>query len=179
MAGPDGLSPALAYIGLGSNLADPRAQVLSALEDLARLPGCALRQRSGLYATRPVGPIDQPEFVNAVAAITTTLTPPQLLAALQGIEQAHGRARDGTRWGPRTLDLDLLVYGETRMQTPALQLPHPEIARRAFVLVPLAELAPAGLLIPGQGYLGELLAALADRDGVRPIPDPPNPEHPD
>ena len=176
MAGPEEPSAVLVYVGLGSNLADPRAQVLSALDDLAKLPGCTLQRRSSLYATSPVGPVDQPEFVNAVASLATTLTPWELLAVLQGIEQAHGRVRDGTRWGPRTLDLDLLVFGEKQIQTADLQLPHPELARRAFVLVPLAEIAPAGLLVPGHGHLGELLAALEDRGGVRRIPDPVDPE---
>lgn len=171
MAGPDQGLPLIAYVGLGSNLADPLAQVHGALEALAAITGCSRVRRSSLYATSPVGPVVQPAFVNAVAALTTRLAPLDLLAALQGIERAHGRVRDGTRWGPRTLDLDLLLYGELQLRTPDLELPHPEIARRAFVLVPLAEIAPAGLLLPGQGRLGELLAALADADDIRRIPD--------
>ena len=173
MTGPDRGGSVLAYVGIGSNLADPRAQVRSALAALAGLAGCRFGRRSSLYATRPVGPVEQPEFVNAVASLATGLAPLDLLAALQGIERDHGRVRDGTRWGPRTLDLDLLLVGELQLQTPELELPHPEMARRAFVLVPLAEIAPAGLLIPGQGSLGELLAALADADasGIRRIPD--------
>jgi 2-amino-4-hydroxy-6-hydroxymethyldihydropteridine diphosphokinase len=145
--------------------------VRRALAELGTIPGCAPGPRSSLYASSPVGPVDQPEFVNAVAAVTTTLAPLALLAALQAIEQAHDRVRDGTRWGPRTLDLDLLICGESQLHTPALELPHPEIARRAFVLVPLAEIAPAGLLIPGQGRLDELLAARDDAADIRPIPD--------
>ncbi len=161
----------MAYIGLGSNLADPQTQVLRALDELALIPGCTLCGRSSLYATAPVGPVAQPQFVNAAAVIATTLTPPALLAALQAIEHAHGRVRDGVRWGPRSLDLDLLVFGELTLNTPALVLPHPEIARRAFVLVPLAEIAPSRLLIPGQGLLRDLLAALNSPYAVQRIPD--------
>ena len=163
--------PVMAYIGLGSNLADPPAQVLRALDELALMPGCTLCFRSSLYATAPVGPVAQPPFVNAAASIATTLTPPALLAALQAIEHAHGRARDGVRWGPRSLDLDLLVFGELTLHTPDLVLPHPEIARRAFVLVPLAEIAPSRLLIPGQGLLVDLVAALDGPHEVHRIAD--------
>ncbi|WP_295448502.1 2-amino-4-hydroxy-6-hydroxymethyldihydropteridine diphosphokinase [uncultured Thiodictyon sp.] len=171
MAVPERRCTVLAYIGLGSNLDDPRAQLCRAIHELAGLPGCTLRARSSLYATAPLGPVAQPEFVNAVAVLTTKLTPLALLGALQGIERDHGRVRDGARWGPRTLDLDLLLYGDWQLQLPGLTLPHPEMARRAFVLVPLAEIAPAGLLIPGQGDLAGLLAARDDRDGIRPLPD--------
>jgi 2-amino-4-hydroxy-6-hydroxymethyldihydropteridine diphosphokinase len=171
MAGCDRLTATVAYIGLGSNLADPRAQVLRAIAELAEIPGCTLCRRSSLYATAPVGPVDQPDFVNAAAAIATPLAPAELLAALQGIERAHGRVRDGARWGPRTLDLDLLVYGELMLRAPDLELPHPEIRHRAFVLVPLAEIAPESLLIPGQGHLFDLLDGLRDPPMVRLIPD--------
>jgi 2-amino-4-hydroxy-6-hydroxymethyldihydropteridine diphosphokinase len=175
MAAPNrpapGLAPALAYIGLGSNLADPGAQIRRAFDALAALPGCTLCARSSLYATRPIGPVDQPEFMNAAAALTTTHQPLDLLAALQGIEQAQGRVRDGTRWGPRTLDLDLLLFDALRLHLPGLDLPHPELARRAFVLVPLAEIAPPGLLIPGHGALADLIAALGEPDGIRRIRD--------
>lgn len=169
MTSPDHPPSVMAYIGLGSNLADPCAQVLRAMDALAALPGCTLCFRSSLYATSPVGPVQQPDFVNAVVSLATTLTPHALLAALQGIERDQGRVRDGTRWGPRTLDLDLLVFGESQLALPGLVLPHPEIAGRAFVLVPLAEIAPAGLSIPGQGHLDGLLAALTDRGDVRLI----------
>ncbi|WP_295384400.1 2-amino-4-hydroxy-6-hydroxymethyldihydropteridine diphosphokinase [uncultured Thiodictyon sp.] len=167
MAAPE--PPVLAYIGLGSNLDDPRAQVARAMDELAGLPGCTLAARSSLYATAPVGPVAQPDFVNAVVALATTLAPLALLGALQGLERDHGRVRDGTRWGPRTLDLDLLLFGDLQIHLPGLVLPHPEMRRRAFVLVPLAEIAPGGLPIPGQGPLAELLAALDDRDWIRPV----------
>jgi 2-amino-4-hydroxy-6-hydroxymethyldihydropteridine diphosphokinase len=170
MAAPERDRAVLAYIGLGSNLDDPRAQVSRAIGELAGLPGCTLCGRSSLYATAPLGPVAQPPFVNAVVSLATGLAPLALLGALQGIERDHGRVRDGTRWGPRTLDLDLLIFGDLQLQLPGLTLPHPEMARRAFVLVPLAEIAPAGLLIPGQGPLAAWLAALGDRDGIRPLP---------
>jgi 2-amino-4-hydroxy-6-hydroxymethyldihydropteridine diphosphokinase len=160
----------IAYIGLGSNLADPRGQVRGAMDEIARLPGGILCLRSSLYATMPVGPVEQPAFVNAVVSVATTLAPLVLLRALQAIEQDHGRTRDGVRWGPRTLDLDLLLYGEETLALPDLALPHPEIANRAFVLVPLAEIAPAGLIVPGQGRVADLLAARGDLTDVRPIP---------
>lgn len=168
--GAEGLPPGLAYVGLGSNLEDPKGQVLTALKGLAALPGCALIARSDLFATTPVGPVPQPEYVNAVAALATRISPIELLRALQVIERAQGRRRDGTRWGPRTLDLDLLLYDDRHLCGPRLRLPHPEIHRRAFVLVPLAQIAPAGLVIPGQGRLGDLLAACPPDLGMRPIP---------
>lgn len=148
------------YIGLGANLADPRAQVERAVQALARLPSSRLVQVSRLYRTAPVGPADQPDYINAAARLNTRLAPQALLGALQGIERDHGRVRDGTRWGPRTLDLDILVFGSRRVSEPGLTLPHPEVHRRAFVLVPLAEVAPADLDIPGQGRLAALLAAV-------------------
>lgn len=163
--------PVAAYIGLGSNLGDPRVQVCRAIEALARLEDCTLCGRSSLYGTTPVGPMPQPDYVNAVVSLTTRLTPLGLLTALQGIEHDHGRVRDGTRWGPRTLDLDLLLYGDLRLRLPDLVLPHPELANRAFVLVPLAEIAPTALLVPGLGHPRDLLAARGDRGGVRLIPD--------
>jgi 2-amino-4-hydroxy-6-hydroxymethyldihydropteridine diphosphokinase len=173
MPAPEGGPGAIAYIGLGSNLADPRAQVLAAFGALAALPGCTLLARSALYATTPVGPVDQPDFVNAAARLTTRLSPRSLLVALQEIERGQGRVRDGTRWGPRTLDLDLLMYDGLELDEPGLALPHPELGKRAFVLAPLAEIAPADLEIPGQGRLAHLLAACpaAGGEGVRRIPD--------
>jgi len=163
----------LAYVGLGSNLGGPREQVLAALRELGALPGCTLVARSSLYATTPVGPIEQPDYVNAVAALTTQLPPLDLLSALQGVEGAHGRRREGSRWGPRTLDLDLLVYGHRRLREPGLELPHPEMHRRAFVLVPLAEIAPEWLEIPGRGRLADLLAACPQDARMRRIPEAP------
>jgi 2-amino-4-hydroxy-6-hydroxymethyldihydropteridine diphosphokinase len=158
----------VAYIGLGANLGRPRQQVECAIEELAALPQSRLVGVSRLYRTAPVGPQDQPDFVNAAVRLDTALTPQSLLEHMQRIERAHGRVRDGSRWGPRTLDLDLLLFGDLRCAVPGLHLPHPEIARRAFVLAPLADIAPPTLLISGQGRLDALLAAV-DRDGVLPL----------
>jgi len=167
-ARPSASAPVTAYVGLGSNLDDPQARVRRALDALATLPATRLVSASLLYATAPVGPQDQPDYVNAVARLATELTPSDLLAALLGIEAAQGRQRDGTRWGPRTLDLDLLLHGQARLALAGLHLPHPQIRHRAFVLVPLADVAPPDLNVPGQGILGDLLRA-CPADGVRPI----------
>ncbi len=130
-----------AYIGLGSNLHDPAAQLDEACRRLALLPGVVLTKVSSYYATPPVGVRDQPWFVNAVAAIRTTLTAEDLLAALLHLEAAMGRVRT-QRWGPRLVDLDILLYDNDVIHTDRLQVPHPEMASRGFVLVPLAEIAP-------------------------------------
>jgi 2-amino-4-hydroxy-6-hydroxymethyldihydropteridine diphosphokinase len=147
----------LAYIGLGSNLAGPREQVERGLDALGRLPQSALRQRSRLYRSAPWGIHDQPEFVNAVAAVETGLPPDALMNALLEIERESGRKRNGDRWGPRILDLDLLLYAERLIDQPGLHVPHPHLHERAFVLLPLAEIAPA-LQIPGRGSISELMA---------------------
>ncbi|MBK1632791.1 2-amino-4-hydroxy-6-hydroxymethyldihydropteridine diphosphokinase [Thiohalocapsa halophila] len=160
--------PEVAYIGLGANLDGPREHVERAAVALTALPSSRLEGVSRLYRTAPVGPADQPDYINAAARLVTRLPPRALLTALQGIERAHGRVRDGTRWGPRTLDLDILVFGRRQVTWPGLVLPHPEIHRRAFVLVPLTEVAPADLGIPGQGRLDGLLAAVP-KDGVAPL----------
>jgi len=146
-----------AYIGLGSNLADPRAQVERALQSLARLPQTRLLRSSRLYRSAPWGVLDQPEFINAAAALDTALSPHDLMQALLGIEREAGRDRGGERWGPRILDLDLLQYGALRLAEPGLQLPHPHLHERAFVLLPLAEIAPH-LDVPGRGPISALLA---------------------
>lgn len=130
-----------AYIGLGSNLDGPRAHVTRALQELAALPLTYLAEHSSLYASAPVGPQDQPDFINAVACVFTRLSPLALLDQLQALEQRHRRVRQ-RHWGPRTLDLDLLLYANLEWQTPRLTLPHPAMRERAFVLVPLAEFAP-------------------------------------
>jgi 2-amino-4-hydroxy-6-hydroxymethyldihydropteridine diphosphokinase len=130
-----------AYIGLGSNLRDPAAQLAEACRRLALVPGIEIRRMSSFYATPPVGVADQPWFVNAVAALRTTLSPEDLLAALLQIEADMGRIR-GQRWGPRLVDLDLLLYDNDVICTETLQVPHPEMANRGFVLIPLAEIAP-------------------------------------
>ncbi len=164
--------PETVYVGLGANLDDPRAHVERAASDLTKLRLSGLEGLSWLYRTTPVGPADQPDYINAAARLSTWLRPQALLAALQEIERRHGRVRDGSRWGPRTLDLDILLFGARRVAGPALTLPHPEIRRRAFVLVPLAEVAPAALDIPGQGRLDALLAAVpkAGVAALAPIP---------
>jgi 2-amino-4-hydroxy-6-hydroxymethyldihydropteridine diphosphokinase len=167
-ARPSASASVTAYVGLGSNLDDPQARVRRALDALETLPDTRLVSASPLYATAPVGPQDQPDYVNAVARLATELTPSDLLAALLGIEAAQGRRRDGTRWGPRTLDLDLLLHGQARLALAGLHLPHPQIRRRAFVLIPLADVAPSDLEIPGQGILADLLRA-CPADGVRRI----------
>lgn len=132
----------ITYIGLGSNLASPIEQVRQALEGLATLPLSRLVISSSLYASRPVGPQDQPDFINAVAALETRLSPLALLDQLQALEQQHRRRRQ-RHWGPRTLDLDLLLYGNELIETPRLSVPHPQMTARAFVLAPLAEIAPS------------------------------------
>jgi 2-amino-4-hydroxy-6-hydroxymethyldihydropteridine diphosphokinase len=159
---------AVVYIGLGANLNNPARQVEHAIGELAALPQSRLGAVSRLYRTAPLGPQDQPHFVNAAVRLDSALTPPALLEALQGIERAHGRVRDGRRWGPRTLDLDLLLHGDLNSRQPGLTLPHPEIHRRAFVLVPLLDIAPPTLLVPGQGVLAELLERCGD-DGIEPL----------
>lgn len=156
-----------AFIGLGSNRDDPAARVLWAIERLRALPRSTGLRASGLYLTPPWGMVDQPDFVNAVAALDTTLEPLELLDELQALETAAGRRREGERWGPRVLDLDLLLYGDRQMETPRLTVPHPRMHERAFVLVPLLELAP-GVLIPGHGPAARCLDRL-DRAGIRPL----------
>jgi 2-amino-4-hydroxy-6-hydroxymethyldihydropteridine diphosphokinase len=158
---------ALAYIGLGSNLDGPLDQVRRALDALDRLPDSRCVARSRCYWSAPLGPPDQPWYVNAVAQIATRLAPEALLAALQEIEARHGRVRAGAvRWGPRPLDLDLLLYADRVSVGATLCLPHPGLARRAFVLYPLLEIAGPGLRIPGLGELGALCQAIP-RDGLR------------
>ena len=140
----------VAYIGLGSNLQDPAAQVNLAFERLDEIPDTELSGRSSLYRSAPFGPVEQPDFVNAVAAIQTALPALILLEHLQRIEREQGRVRGAERWGPRIIDLDLLVYGNAEIATAELTVPHPGIALRNFVLLPLRELAP-DLLIPKLG----------------------------
>lgn len=151
------MTQVLAYIGLGSNLEQPLDQLQRALSELQQIPRSSLQDKASFYLSSPMGPADQPDFINSVAALHTELPPLDLLDQLQRIEQAHGRER-GLRWGPRTLDLDLLLYGEQVIQNNRLSVPHPGIGERAFVLLPLAELAP-DLEIPGLGTVSDLLAA--------------------
>ncbi len=154
-----------AYIALGSNLADPRQQIAQAFEALAGLPHTRLVARSSLYRSAPMGPADQPDYINAVARLDTTLAPLALLDALQAIEQQQGRVRTGERWGPRTLDLDLLLFADTIIEDPRLTVPHPGLAQRNFVLYPLMEIAEQNLIIPGLGPLSGLLDACS-ADGL-------------
>jgi len=143
------------YIGLGSNLEDPRFQVSSALEELNQIPRTRLLEASSLYRSDPVGPQDQPDFINAVALLETELEAHQLLDQLQALEQSHRRVRK-QHWGPRTLDLDLLLYGEEQIATERLSVPHPYMQERGFVLWPLAEIA-ADLILPDGSRLSDLL----------------------
>ncbi|QJQ96504.1 MULTISPECIES: 2-amino-4-hydroxy-6-hydroxymethyldihydropteridine diphosphokinase [Halomonadaceae] len=146
-----------AYIGLGSNLEDPYRQIMRALEALDRLPVSRLAGHSPLYASAPHGPKDQPDFINAVAALDTRLSPLALLDQLQVLEQRQRRKRL-RHWGPRTLDLDLLLYGDRCIDHPRLRLPHPHMTSRGFVLTPLAKLAPH-LCLPDGREIGPLALA--------------------
>ena len=157
----------IAYIGLGSNLDAPRQHIVAAFSALNALPATALTRRSALYKSKPVGPRDQADFINAVAELRTGLLPLALLDGLQAIEDRHGRAR-GRRWGPRTLDLDLLLYGAATINSERLTVPHPEMLKRAFVLAPLAEIR-ADFRLPGGGALNGHLAAL-ERAGLERLP---------
>ena len=150
-----------AFIGLGANLGDPEAQVRRALAALAELPGTRLLAASSLYRSAPVGVIAQPDFITAVAAAETTLAARALLEALLAAERRFGRRRDFPG-APRTLDLDLLLYGDRVIAEPGLVVPHPRMHERAFVLAPLAEIAP-DIAIPGKGRAEALLAACTDQ----------------
>nr|VFK40415.1 MAG: 2-amino-4-hydroxy-6-hydroxymethyldihydropteridinediphosphokinase [Candidatus Kentron sp. TC]VFK41893.1 MAG: 2-amino-4-hydroxy-6-hydroxymethyldihydropteridinediphosphokinase [Candidatus Kentron sp. TC] len=149
-----------AYIGVGGNMGDAVATARSAFDALAGLPKTTLLSTSLLYRSAPVGPVRQADFINAVAAIRTRLAPLSLLSRLRSIEYGHGRVRDGVRWGPRALDLDLLLYGELQIAGDVLTVPHPALCERAFVLYPLYEIAPT-LSIPGRGPVARLLAGVA------------------
>jgi 2-amino-4-hydroxy-6-hydroxymethyldihydropteridine diphosphokinase len=150
-----------AYVGLGSNLDDPEAQVRLGMHALGNLSDTRVVVCSSLYRSAPVGAVDQPDFVNAVCQVETGLSPDALLAALLEVEAAHGRTRE-IHHGPRTLDLDLLLYGDRIIHNPALTVPHPRLHERAFVLYPLSEIAP-DLNIPGRGSAVQLLAGCHDQ----------------
>ena len=152
------------YVGLGSNLDNPQQQVSSAIKALAGLPQCDLVATSGLYRSAPMGPQDQADFVNAVAALQTSLPAHELLRQLQGLEQRHQRVRE-RRWGPRTLDLDLLLYGDERIQSDELIVPHPGLGERNFVLIPLYEIAP-NLTLPDNRRLADLVRCCS-ADGLQ------------
>jgi 2-amino-4-hydroxy-6-hydroxymethyldihydropteridine diphosphokinase len=145
----------IAYLALGSNLGEPHQQLLSALAALRRIRDSNLLACSPVYRSAAVGPGNQPDYLNAVAALDTALQPGQLLDALQAIETAHGRRRE-IRWGPRTLDLDILLFGDLVMDSHTLTLPHPRLATRNFVLYPLHDLDP-GLTLPCGTRIASLL----------------------
>ncbi len=156
-----------AYIGIGSNLAHPRQQVQRAVEALKAIPASRLLAVSPWYGSHPVGgPAGQPDYLNGVACLQTRLAPLALLDALQAIEQQQGRVRH-TRWGARTLDLDLLLYGNDIIDSERLSVPHPRLAERAFVLVPLADLAPT-LQLPNGCSVASLLGQTATT-GLWPV----------
>lgn len=157
--------PQLAYIGLGANLGDAAGTVQAAIEELSRLPASRVEAVSALYRSAPVD-ADGPDFINAVAAVHTTLTAYELLEQLQGIEVAFGRERP-YRHAPRTLDLDLLMYGDREIASNDLTVPHPRMHERAFVLVPLAEVAGGALVIPHRGSLASLLPGVAAQPVAR------------
>jgi 2-amino-4-hydroxy-6-hydroxymethyldihydropteridine diphosphokinase len=144
-----------AYVGVGSNLGTPLRQVEGAIKALGRMPRTRLIASSARYRSAPFGGVEQADFVNAAVALLTRLDPPELLAELKSLEHRFGRRPGGVRWGPRELDLDLLVYAGETLDTPELRLPHPGIAERNFVLLPLRELAP-DLHIPGLGRVASL-----------------------
>lgn len=147
----------LAFVGLGSNLDEPRRQVEQAVGELGAIPRTKLLRASAMYRSAPVGYLEQPDFINAVAALDTALEPAELLGELQAIEARHGRARS-FRNAPRTLDLDVLLYGDSSFESERLKIPHPRMHERAFVLRPLLELDSA-ISIPGHGTARTLLEA--------------------
>ena len=151
-----------AYVGLGANLGDREAMLRSALEQLAAEPGIEVVAVSKLRDTDPVGITDQPRFLNAAAAVETGLSAGDLLDRLLGIERRLGRTREGPRFGPRTIDLDLLLYGDEQIDDPGLEVPHPRLHERLFALEALADLDP-DLVVPGRGALADIVAGLQSR----------------
>ena len=158
---------ALAYIGLGSNVGKRDENLRQAIEMLGQEDGIESTRVSSFYETRPVGYLDQRDFLNGVVEIETSLSPQELLAATKMIEAKQKRVRK-VRWGPRTIDLDILLYDNIELTDANLKLPHPEVSKRAFVLVPLAELVPEKRL-PGGMSVSELLAELGEIEGVKPF----------
>jgi 2-amino-4-hydroxy-6-hydroxymethyldihydropteridine diphosphokinase len=146
-----------AYIALGSNLEQPAAQLQHAVSAIGDLPHSCVTALSSVYRSTAVGPGEQDDYLNAVLALETTLSPATLLVELQALENRQGRVRT-VRWGPRTLDLDILLYGNQRIATPALTIPHPEMAQRHFVLYPLEEIAGTQMMLPCGTDLGTLLS---------------------
>ncbi len=163
-------APVATYIALGSNLEGPVGQLERGVRALGALPDSVVRRVSRFYRTEPVGPPGQPDYINAVVGLETRLRPLALLDAMQRIERTQGRVRR-ERWGPRTLDLDLLLYGDEEIDSPRLQVPHPRMHERLFVLRPLADIVAADFVIPGRGRLEAQLAA-CPRTGVERIDNP-------
>jgi 2-amino-4-hydroxy-6-hydroxymethyldihydropteridine diphosphokinase len=153
-----------AYVALGSNLDDPRRQVDRAFDALAKLTDTRVVLRSGLWRSVPLGPKDQPDFINAVAGLLTGREPRALLEDLRGLERRMGKVEPAVRWGPRVIDLDLLMVGDACCDDPGLQLPHPGLHQRNFVLYPLAEIAPS-LWVPDRGRVWRLLEGVPG-DGI-------------
>jgi 2-amino-4-hydroxy-6-hydroxymethyldihydropteridine diphosphokinase len=158
----------LAWIALGSNLDDPPAQLREALRQLQQTASIALELCSTFYRSPPLGPPGQDDYCNAVCRARTELPPLELLKVLQQIEDRIGRVRGSERWGPRVIDLDLLLHDEEVLHSPELELPHPQLHRRSFVLVPLVEIAPE-IVVPGRGAAKALLEAVG-RNGVTSWP---------
>ncbi|SFC34072.1 2-amino-4-hydroxy-6-hydroxymethyldihydropteridinediphosphokinase [Marinospirillum celere] len=156
-----------AWIGLGSNLNDPEQQLKTALVELGDLPSTQLLKASRLWISKPLGPQDQPDFINAAALLDTQLLPLDLLDQLQALEQAHQRVRK-QHWGPRTLDLDLLLYDQLQLDHPRLQLPHPQMHLRPFVLEPLMEL-DSHLELPEHGRLADLVERLNSGNTLKTV----------
>lgn len=156
-----------AYVALGANLDDPRVQIERAFGELSRLPHSRLVARSKLYRTAPLGPQNQPDFINAVAGLLTQLSPRALLEALKRIEASMGRVAPPMRWGPRRIDLDLTVFGGVCIDEPDFRLPHPGAPTRNFVLYPLCDIAPT-LLVPGHGRVSTLAARVGPH-GLTPM----------
>ena len=163
-------APVIAYVGLGANVGDPRRQLAEALKRLHAAEEVEVTRVSTFYRNPPLGPADQPWYVNAAARVRTRLGPEELLGLLQQVETAMGRVR-GERWGPRRLDLDLLLFNGEVIFAPNLVVPHPEMHRRAFVLVPLAEIAPQAWHPVMDKSAGDLLSELnpADRAALQPL----------
>lgn len=153
------------YIGLGSNLSDPQAQIKSAINELEQLENCTIEQVSSLYFSRPMGPQDQPDYMNAVVEMTTSNSPLTLLDQLQTIENLAGRVRKDNRWGARILDLDILLFDQLTLNCERLTVPHYGLKLREFVLLPLAEIAPNMLLPDGDNI--SILASNIDKNGLK------------
>jgi len=160
----------ITYIGLGSNLQNPVKQIIQAISELSQSDELTLQKVSSLYRSPPMGPENQPDYVNAVAEIATSQSPQELLSVLQAIEQGHGRVRGDQKWGARTLDLDILLFGDKITKSDGLIIPHYGLYERAFVLYPLREIASGSLNIPGHGTLAQLLEN-CDKGSLEVLPD--------